>query len=415
MVPALCVRTQATVPDAIGHERDENLPVDSLSGDPPSQCPLAAGRVELMSHILGIGTAVPACHFSQSDSPQIAEHYFHGDERHRRLLPVLYKKTTVNRRYSVTLNASEGDLRTRQELYAPLASPDDAGPDTAARMAFFEKHAGNLALQASQQALDRAGIQPDEVTHLVTVSCTGLTAPGFDLELVSKLPLRNETSRTHLGFMGCHGAINGLRVAQAFSRSDPGARVLLCSTELCSLHYQYRADPDQIVANALFADGAAAVVLGQQENSTGPWKLRDCGTGVIADSRELMSWRVGNHGFAMTLSPELPALIQQHLKPWLESWLDRYELTLEDIKTWAAHPGGPRILQGIQQALHLTQSDLAASYDVLEKFGNMSSATTLFLISELQSRNAELPCVAIGFGPGITIEAALFCPADFDS
>jgi prepilin-type processing-associated H-X9-DG protein len=362
-----------------------------------------------MTAILGIGTAVPDCHFTQSDSTQIAEHFFNGDKQHRRLLPILYKKTKVKRRHSVLLAASEGDLRERQSLYAPVTSTSDVGPSTAARMQYFEQHAGGLAQVASQRSLEQAGLQSDQITHLVTVSCTGLVAPGFDVDLVQSLPLNPNTPRTHVGFMGCHGAINGLRVADAFSRNDPGARVLLCSTELCSLHYQYQASAEQIVANALFADGSAAMVLGRDEDSAKAWPLLDCGTGVIRESRDMMSWRVGDHGFDMSLSAELPTLIENNLRPRIETWLSQFDLKPSDIKTWAAHPGGPRILQSFQHAMNLTRDDLAASYHVLENFGNMSSATILFLIQELQNHNAELPCVAIGFGPGITIESALFC------
>ena len=118
--------------------------------------------------------------------------------------------------------------------------------------------------------------------------------------------------------MGCHAVMNGLRVAEAFTRNDPMARVLLCSTELCSLHYQYQAEAEQMVANALFADGAAAVVLGQSEGNANTWRLKDCGTEIISNSRDMMSWRVGNHGFDMTLSPELPSLIENDLRPWME-------------------------------------------------------------------------------------------------
>lgn len=362
-----------------------------------------------MTTILGIGTAVPKSYFSQSDSGEIAEHYLGKDEQLQRLLPILYKKTKVKKRYSVTLDSSEGDLRDRQKLYSPLSSPTDNGPGTAERMRFFEEYASELALNAAQQALEQAGVRAEEITHLVTVSCTGMVAPGFDIDLVNTLPLKADTPRTHIGFMGCHAAINGLRVAEAFTKHDPSARVLLCSIELCSLHYQYQAEAEQIVANALFADGAAALVLGQNENTTDAWSLRDCGTEIIEGSREMMSWRVGNHGFDMTLSPELPTLIENQLRPWMERWLGEFHLKAEDIKSWAAHPGGPRILQSFQQAMSLTRQDLNPSYQILEQFGNMSSSTILFLIKQLQQSKAALPCVAIGFGPGITIESALFC------
>ncbi|QDU09898.1 type III polyketide synthase [Gimesia aquarii] len=362
-----------------------------------------------MTTILGIGTAVPESYFSQSDSGQIAADYVGKDEQLKRLLPILYKKTKVKRRFSVTLNSSEGDLRDRQKLYRPLTSPEDNGPGTAERMRFFEEYASELALSAARQALEQAGVQSEEITHLVTVSCTGMVAPGFDIDLVTTLPLKADTPRTHIGFMGCHAAINGLRVAEAFTKQDPLARVLLCSIELCSLHYQYQAEAEQVVANALFADGAAALVLGQNEKADSVWHLRDCGTEIIAGSRNMMSWRVGNHGFDMTLSPELPTLIEKQLRPWMERWLSEFQLQPEDIKSWAAHPGGPRILQSFQQAMNLTREDLSPSYQILEQFGNMSSSTILFLIKQLQQSEATLPCVAIGFGPGITIESALFC------
>lgn len=362
-----------------------------------------------MTAILGIGTAVPEHYFSQSDSGEIAEHYFGEDEQLRRLLPTLYKKTKVKKRYSVTLKSSEGNIQSRQKFYAPISSPEDHGPGTADRMQFYEQCASQLALKAAQNSLKQAGVQAEEITHLVTISCTGMVAPGFDIDLVRALPLKPDTPRTHIGFMGCHAAINGLRVAEAFTRNDPNARVLICSTELCSLHYQYHAGAEQIVANALFADGAAALVLGKNDENADTWRLRACGTKMIDRSREMMSWRVGDHGFDMTLSPELPSLIENHLRPWMEDWLSKFDLKPEDIKTWAAHPGGPRILKSFQHAMNLTRQDLDMSYQILERYGNMSSSTILFLIKALQDRKAALPCIAIGFGPGITIESALFC------
>ncbi len=362
-----------------------------------------------MITILGIGTAIPEGYFSQSDSQEIADHFLNKDEQHQRLLPILYKKTKVKRRYSVTLKSSNKNLQDRQMLYSPINSSTDNGPGTAQRMRFFEQSASQLALKSSQEALQQAKLSPDQITHLVTVSCTGMSAPGFDIDLVHTLPLNPDTPRTHVGFMGCHAAINGLRVAEAFTRNDSSAKVLLCSTELCSLHYQYQADASQMVANALFADGSAALVLGQSDATTDIWSLQGCGTGMIAGSHDMMSWRVGDYGFDMTLSPELPDLIKNHLSPWMKRWLSKFDLKPEDIKTWAVHPGGPKILQGFQQAMNLSNEDLSASYHILEQFGNMSSSTILFLMKELQHRKAELPCVAIGFGPGITIESALFC------
>jgi hypothetical protein len=217
---------------------------------------------------------------------------------------------------------TSGDTAT-QDFYHPMRDPHDRGPTTAARMQRYEVEAARLACRAAAAALDRAGVAPDQVTHLVSVSCSGFSAPGFDLELIAQLPLPAGTARTHVGFMGCHGLMNGLRVAKAFAQADRRSCVLLCAVELCSLHHQYGwEDPDRIVANALFADGAAAAVCRQQDAvSPDVWNLVDQASIVIEQTSDLMTWRIGDHGFAMTLSPRVPDTIRQHLRPWLAGWL----------------------------------------------------------------------------------------------
>jgi prepilin-type processing-associated H-X9-DG protein len=210
--------------------------------------------------------------------------------------------------------------------------------------------------------------------------------------------------------MGCHGALNALRVAQSFIAAEPAARVLLCCTELCSLHYQYGWDQEQVVANTLFADGSAAVVLGAEaEHRPEAWRLGGCASCVLPDSDREMTWRITDHGFAMTLSPRVPELIREQLRPWLNAWLREHGLRLEDVKSWAIHPGGPRVLQATVEALGLPASVADASYAVLAEHGNMSSATVLFVVRRLQQQGAAPPCVALAFGPGLTAEAALFC------
>ena len=155
-------------------------------------------------------------------------------------------------------------------------------------------------------------------------------------------------ARTHIGFMGCQGALNGLRLARAFLDANPSACVLLCALELCSLHHQYGWDADKIVANALFADGAAAVVaVGGEPTNPPHYQLIASGSTVIDDSEDVMTWRIGDHGFEMTLSPRVPDLICQHLRPWLESWLAEHDLDIARVGSWAVHPGGPRILSAV--------------------------------------------------------------------
>jgi predicted naringenin-chalcone synthase len=199
-------------------------------------------------------------------------------------------------------------------------------------------------------------------------------------------------------------------VANAFATADPSARVLVCAVELCSLHYYYGNAPDKLVANAIFADGAAAVV-GQANpvgERRGRWELSASGSCLIPDSASDMGWAVGDHGFEMTLSRRVPGLIARHLRPWLEAWLADNGLSLTEVRSWAVHPGGPKIVSAVEESLELPTDALAASRAVFAGYGNMSSPTVLFVLDRLRKANAPRPCVALGFGPGLVAEAALF-------
>jgi predicted naringenin-chalcone synthase len=273
----------------------------------------------------------------------------------------------------------------------------------------YAAEAGPLAVSAARSALDDAAIAPARVTHLITVSCTGFYAPGFDAALIRELDLSREVARTHVGFMGCHGVFNGLKVARGFVGADPSAVPLVCAVELCSLHHQYGWDSDKIVANALFADGAGAVVgvSGGTPAGANAYRLLASGSTLIDDSEDTMSWRLGNHGFLMTLSPTVPDLIGQHLRGWLEDWLARQRINLNAVASWAVHPGGPRILSAVGETLGLDPSQLHDSQRVLAELGNMSSPTILFILDRLRRAGASRPCVALAFGPGLAVEAAL--------
>jgi len=208
--------------------------------------------------------------------------------------------------------------------------------------------------------------------------------------------------------MGCQGALNGLRVAASFAAADPEAVIVVCAVELCSLHFAYGWDPDALVANALFADGAAAVVARASSRAPeGAWRASANGSVVLPDSREDMTWRVGDHGFRMTLSPRVPDLIEARVGDWLRSWLGEHDLGLEDVRTWAVHPGGPRILTAVEKAAGADRSRMQTSWDVLTDYGNMSSPTILYILQRLRASDAPKPCVAIAFGPGLVAEAVL--------
>jgi predicted naringenin-chalcone synthase len=356
----------------------------------------------------GIGTASPPHSITQEQAVNLASEYGFTSQQVRQLR-ALYRLTRVKTRRSVVLDAGSDSGEARQSFFPPLRGEGDRGPSTRERMALYEKEAPQLAAEAASAALHDAGLDPRQITHVVSVSCTGFAAPNFDLGLVTRLGLPVTVARTHVGFMGCHGALNGLRVARAFAGSDPGACVLVCAVELCGVHYQYGWDPNRLVANAIFGDGAAALVGGAARPARGDaWELARNGAALLEDSAELMSWRIGDHGFEMSLEARVPGVIERELRPWLDGWLASQDLSVDGIATWAIHPGGPRILESVAQATGIGRADYAISQEVLSEFGNMSSPTILFILERLRRRGAPRPCLALGFGPGLAVEAALF-------
>jgi predicted naringenin-chalcone synthase len=364
--------------------------------------------------ILGLGTAVPSTTIDQNDALHIARACCCRSAKHAAWLPVMYGNSQIQKRHLAIDAGVVRDVitgtRATGSPFLPSGTHEDRGPTTAERMRHYIAEAGPLAAAAAGRALDRAGLAPTAITHLVTVSCTGFHAPGIDTELIQRLRLPPGTLRTHIGFMGCHGALNGLRVAKAFAEADDSARVLLCCVELCSLHYHYGWDPQQVIANAIFADGAAAVVGAGRPDvvDNASWRLAGSGSCLFSDSANEMIWRVGDHGFEMRLSKKVPGLIAQQLRPWLADWLASQGIALDEVGSWAIHPGGPRILGAVEEGLGLPAQTTRTSRAVFTEFGNMSSPTVLFIVERLAKEEQPRPCVALGFGPGLTVEAALF-------
>ena len=355
--------------------------------------------------IHGIGTAVPAHQLSQAEAVHVAHRINAESPEQARLMARIYQKTKVLSRGSVLLEKDVDDATIQERLSFYGAE----SPSTAERMQAFDDYAGGLALEAAEKALSDGDISSATITHLVTVSCTGFQSPGVDLFLMDQLQLSPSVQRTHVGFMGCHGAMNGLRVAHAFAEMDPKAVVLLCAVELCSLHMAYGWHPEKVVANALFADGAAAVVASANPSPVHQsLALRRSGSMVIPHSADLMHWEIGDHGFGMGLSPLVPETVGAALLPWLRDWLNDQGIELEAVNSWAVHPGGPRILSTCCEALSLDPNQLLASRGVLQDHGNMSSATILFILERLRRRSTAGPCLALAFGPGLSAEVALF-------
>ena len=193
-------------------------------------------------------------------------------------------------------------------------------------------------------------------------------------------------------------------MADAYARADPTAVILLVAVELCSLHYHFGDEPEKVVANALFADGAAAVA---GTAGDGPWRVAATGSCLIPNSANAMTWTIGDYGFEMTLSKQIPKRIAEDLAPWMIGWLAENGRTLAEIPSWAVHPGGPKIVDAVEMALGLHPSATAVSRRVFADYGNMSSPTVLFIMHELLESQASTPCVMLGFGPGLVAEGIL--------
>ncbi|HEY4233869.1 MAG TPA: type III polyketide synthase [Lacipirellulaceae bacterium] len=359
--------------------------------------------------IVGLGTAVPKELVTQEDAARLAVELWGSQTSRVATIPALYRRAGVRTRHSVVLASSTNGVPATQTFYVAAEDRGDRGPSTGDRMRRYETEALELATRAADDALDDAGWDTASISHLVTVSCSGFSAPGVDIGLIERLGLRRDVSRTHIGFMGCHGALNGLRVAGALGAANPGQRVLVVCVELCSLHQQYTNDAQQIVANALFSDGAAAVVGTTTDVQDGGWTVVDQRSCLLPGTTELMSWRIGDHGFEMSLSPRVPELIRESLREWMTEWLAANRLAIDDIRGWAIHPGGPRILTACADALGLDHSQLGPSQSILSTYGNMSSPTVLFILEQLREDGGSPPCVVLAFGPGLTVEGALIC------
>jgi predicted naringenin-chalcone synthase len=358
--------------------------------------------------IRGMGTANPPDRVTPEDGLGVARVIGGPTARESGFLAAVYAGTGNKSRYMVHGRGVVRDIldgtRFSDSQFLPNGDPNYYGPGTGYRNRRYATESARLAVEAAAPAVAAARFTPDSVTHLITVSCTGFAAPGIDLALIRGLGLRPTVERTHVGFMGCHGALNGLRVANAYA-SDSAARVLLCAVELCSLHYHFGDDAEKVVANAIFADGAAAVV---GDAAAGPgWRVAATGSCLIPDSAEAMTWNIGDHGFEMTLGKQVPRKIAKSLRGWLSGWLAANRLTVGDVESWAVHPGGPRIVEAVEEALGLPKAATAASREVFAEFGNMSSPTVLFILKRLMEANAPRPCVMLGFGPGLVAEAVL--------
>lgn len=318
----------------------------------------------------------------------------------RSLFRRMARMSGIEHRYSFLqpMVGEDASWHDSEELYVR-----GAFPSTSRRMRAFEQFAPRLA----QCALNKLALTRGEcggITHVIVTSCTGLYAPGLDFDIMRHLGLRTTVERTMIGFMGCYAAINALKSAHYIVRCEPQARVLILNLELCTIHLQETQDLEQILSFLLFADGCAACLVSAEPAGLG---IDSFLAVSLPETTHLITWRIRDAGFDMQLSGQVPAEIKRTMK---ESGTDVTRgRDPRDIDMWAVHPGGRTILDAVEQGLNLPAEALAHSRDVLARFGNMSSATVMFVLERMlaQAQRGQKGC-AMSFGPGVTAETMLF-------
>jgi predicted naringenin-chalcone synthase len=357
-------------------------------------------------YLQAVATAVPEHAYTQEFALRFLLALPFYDEPSRRFLERLYRDTGIEKRHTVI--GDYGKDPSQFTFYPP--SPDlRPEPGVEQRNEWFIREADALSLRAAGKLLEGLPrLDRARISHLITVSCTGFSAPGFDFTLQKGLGLAPGLHRFHLGFMGCFAALPALKLAADICRSRPEARVLVVALELCSLHLQFKAEREVMVANSLFADGAgAALVSAQRETEGSVFRLEHFAARAIPGSERDMAWRLGSVAFDMRLSAYVPRLIERNIGAILEDLLAEAGLSRREVALWAIHPGGRAILDRAAAALGLGAEALWASYRVLRDYGNMSSATLLFVLELLLAAEGRGPAFAAAFGPGLTVESAL--------
>lgn len=352
--------------------------------------------------IMGIGTAVPEYRLDQADVTSRLSEALTEYPEVSRWMKRIFTHCGVATRYTCESGFLEPAVQCR---YIPLSS-EAAVPSTEERMKIYRDMSTPLAAKAAKEALADSGTRFGEVTHLIAVSCTGMFLPGLDAELAWQLKLAEDVQRIPLNFMGCAAGLTALRHAEEIVRNDPAAKVLVVTVELCSLHIQPSFAKEDLFTAAFFGDGASACVVGMTSRSqNGAFEIRGSRAVLFSGASDDMIWTIGNHGFQLRLSPQIPRLIADCVPPAFRRFWGEEPLP----ELWAIHPGGRGIVDALQAAFQLADHQTNASRSILRNYGNMSSATILFVLDEIRKQRSRThgraaDGIALAFGPGVSAE-----------
>lgn len=358
-----------------------------------------------MSAITAIGTANPVYKRAQMEIVELITSGLALKPAEKRLLKTIYKSTGIDYRYSVLSDycKSPGEF-----TFFPN-KPTEEFPSTQKRLQLYKENALRLVLEAVEDCCQVGQTNLDHVTHIVTVSCTGMYAPGLDIELIHHLKLNSQVQRTAINFMGCYGAFNGLKVANAICQADSQAKVLLVCVELCTIHFQKSMNMDNVISNAIFADGASALLIESPSTQQKYFDLRKFHCDLLPQSEKEMTWHIGDQGFDIALSTYVPEIIERGIETFAQKLLPKNKN--QKIDFYAIHPGGSKILQACEKALNISSEDNRYSYKVLRNYGNMSSVTVPFVLKTIWNdidKNAHQKNIfSCAFGPGLTLESMM--------
>lgn len=359
-----------------------------------------------MSKVISIGTAVPSYKHQQQDILHFMERIYAFNETDKRKLRFLYHQSSIDTRYSPI---SDYSRPLPEWKFYPHSENMEPFPSLEQRMIWYQKYAAPLSMDAIRHCLE-GKIKETAITHLITVSCTGMSAPGLDLQIMELMELPRTVDRTSINFMGCYAAIHGLKMANNICHADKSARVLVVCTELCTLHFQRDATTDNIASSLLFGDGSAALLITHDDHPVRGLHLDNFYAEVVPKGKKDMSWELSSSGFLMTLSGYVPDLIQEDFEGLIDRALHKAGTEKSDITYWCIHPGGKKILEVIQKKLALPAQALDTSYQVLREFGNMSSPTIVFVLKRLlqkafnKQQDKKEKILGAAFGPGLTME-----------
>lgn len=354
-----------------------------------------------MSKLVSIGTAVPAFKHAQKDILQFMQQVYALDAVENRKLKFLYSQSGIDTRYSVVPDYSH---QLPEWKFYPHSENLEPFPALEQRMTWYNRHAAALSVDSIRNCIE-GKINSDQITHLITVSCTGMSAPGLDLMVMELMDLPKNIFRTSINFMGCYAAIHAMKLADMICKTEKDAKVMIVCTELCTLHFQKDASADSIASTLLFGDGSAATLVMHDEAAAKGLYLKSFYSEVVPKGKRDMAWELSSTGFLMTLSGYIPDLIKEDFAPLVERALQHAGLQQSNISNWCIHPGGRRIVDTIHKSLQLPEGKLQASYDVLRNYGNMSSPTILFVLKELMQRSSTDESIfGAAFGPGLTME-----------